>query len=251
MAKSRRVLVVDDDLSVLKMVRTAFEAAGFVVETESDSVVALRSAAEKPPDVIVTDVMMPNLDGWAFARALRMAHETALIPIIFLTALTNPDDRMTGFQLGADDFITKPFSVAELVQRVGNAIDRRARLEKELLRKKQGDWVTEQRRAAVAGSLADIGVPGLLTVLDLERKTGDLVLERASAVARLRLKDGKVFRATLLGGGAIRGVDCVCEVMAWQDGRFEFVPCPVDGPDEIQLTTTALLIEAARRHDEG
>ena len=77
------------------------------------------------PDLIITDVMMPKLDGWALVRALRSRAELALVPVIFLTALGGEEDRIRGFRLGADDYLPKPFRFEELELRVANALKKR------------------------------------------------------------------------------------------------------------------------------
>src|SRR5207247_10963213 len=82
----------------------------------------LMRADQLRPDLIITDVMMPKLDGWALVRALRSRPELALVPVIFLTALGGEEDRIRGFRLGADDYLPKPFRFEELDLRVANAL---------------------------------------------------------------------------------------------------------------------------------
>jgi diguanylate cyclase (GGDEF)-like protein len=121
---SERVLVADDDPDILSVVKVNFELEGFGVETAVDGEDALLKATATPPDVIVLDIMMPRMDGLTALHRLRGQASTANVPIILLTARGLPEDRVRGLELGADDYITKPFDINELVARVGAVIRR-------------------------------------------------------------------------------------------------------------------------------
>ncbi len=110
----RRVLVVDDDPTLLEIAATYLSAAGGVVDTAADSVAALELAAARQPDLVVLDRMIPGVDGLTVARRLR---ETSAVPIIMLTALGEPEHRIEGLEAGVDDYLGKPFSPRELVLR--------------------------------------------------------------------------------------------------------------------------------------
>ena len=114
-AEQRRILVVDDDPTVLEIVCRYLRAAGFVVDEAPDGLSALSLAEEKRPDLVVLDRMLPLLDGIEVCRRVR---STWAIPVIMLTALNQEDDRIDGLEAGADDYLAKPFSPRELVLRV-------------------------------------------------------------------------------------------------------------------------------------
>ena len=116
-----RVLVVDDDATVAEVVSRYLDREGFSVESVGDGTVALARAAADPPDLVVLDLMLPGLDGLEVCRRLR---EMAPIPVIMLTALGEESDRIVGLDLGADDYVTKPFSPRELVARVKSVLRR-------------------------------------------------------------------------------------------------------------------------------
>lgn len=119
-----RVLVVDDDETVRDVVRRYLETAGFTVDLAGDGTAALARFAERVPDLVVLDVMMPGLNGLEVCRRLR---QTSQVPIVMLTALGEEENRIAGLQLGADDYVTKPFSPKELTLRVASVL-RRARM---------------------------------------------------------------------------------------------------------------------------
>ncbi len=117
-----RILVVDDDANVAEVVTRYLEREGFEVETVSDGRVALDRALADPPDLVVLDLMLPGMDGLEVCRRLRAL---APVPVIMLTARGDEADRVIGLELGADDYVAKPFSPKELVARV-RAVLRRA-----------------------------------------------------------------------------------------------------------------------------
>lgn len=116
-----RVLIVDDDLTVRDVVRRYLERDGHTVTVVGDGETALRLAARAEPDLVVLDLMLPGIDGLEVCRRLR---EYSAVPVVMLTALGEESDRIAGLQLGADDYVTKPFSPAELALRVGSVLRR-------------------------------------------------------------------------------------------------------------------------------
>lgn len=111
----KKVLVVDDDVKTVELVEIYLKRDGYQVLTAYDGVEALSIAQESCPDLIILDLMLPDIDGLEVCRTLR--HESA-VPIIMLTARTTDQDKLTGLDLGADDYVTKPFSPRELAARV-------------------------------------------------------------------------------------------------------------------------------------
>lgn len=128
---SERVLVADDDPDILTVVKVNLELDGFEAETAVDGEDALHKATAAPPDLIILDIMMPRMDGLTALHRLRSQAATASIPIILLTARGLPEDRVRGLELGADDYITKPFDITELAARV-RAVLRRTQSARDL-----------------------------------------------------------------------------------------------------------------------
>jgi DNA-binding response OmpR family regulator len=119
------VLVADDDRDILDLLAFRLGRAGYEVVSASDGEEALRLAVERKPDLAVLDVMMPKLDGYEVTRRMRADESTKRIPVILLTARVQEHDVARGFEVGADDYMKKPFSPAELRARVQAIIGRR------------------------------------------------------------------------------------------------------------------------------
>jgi diguanylate cyclase (GGDEF)-like protein len=121
-----RVLVVDDDRNLRKIIATNLELAGFTVEVAADGPEALEKIETLLPDIVLLDLMMPHMDGYEVARRIRVHQNPAIanVPIIILTAKSETDDKLRGFEAGADDYITKPFGPQELLARVRAKIRR-------------------------------------------------------------------------------------------------------------------------------
>jgi DNA-binding response OmpR family regulator len=117
-----RILVADDDPVILRLLQVNFRLEGFHVETAPHGEEALKRAREFLPDLILLDVMMPGLDGWEVCRQLKEDASTANIPVIFLSARAQDEDRRRGYSLGVVEYVTKPFDPGALVETVRRAL---------------------------------------------------------------------------------------------------------------------------------
>ncbi|HEY2966651.1 MAG TPA: response regulator [Actinomycetota bacterium] len=118
------LLVVDDDAFIARLLEIECSAAGYDVRTAGSGDRALELAQERCPDLILADVMMPNMDGFELTRRLRMDERTAGAKVILLTARGMSADRLEGFAVGADDYVIKPFDTPELLARIGEVLAR-------------------------------------------------------------------------------------------------------------------------------
>ena len=178
---ARSVLVVDDEPKIVETVGAYLRNAGFAVTTAADGVAAVAQARARPPDLVVLDLGLPGLDGLEVARDLR---RTSSVPIIMLTARGEETDRVLGLELGADDYLVKPFSPRELVARVRAVLRRTDGAQAERERFVVGDVVVDTGRREV--SVGDRAVELTATEFDL--------------LVELARQPGRVFtRAQLLG----------------------------------------------------
>lgn len=113
---NRRILIIEDDLSILRLVHDNLAFDGYEVETESDGRLGLAHVRQFKPDLVLLDLMLPNADGLDICRSLSQGQDR--VPVIIITAKAQKDDRVLGLELGADDYVTKPFALDELLARV-------------------------------------------------------------------------------------------------------------------------------------
>ena len=168
-----RLLVVDDEKTILELLSGSLRLAGFEVTTATSGTEAVRAASSRRPDLVLLDVMMPNGNGFEALRRMRSAGIE--VPVIFLTARDEEPDRVNGFDLGADDYVTKPFSLNELLGRI-RAVLRRTR---------PGD-------------------PGSrLCIADLELDEDAHEVRRAGAVVDLTPTEYRLLRCLMLNAGRV------------------------------------------------
>jgi DNA-binding response OmpR family regulator len=181
------ILVVDDEPRIVQLVRDYLEHGGFTVLTASDGPSALRTARTGKPDLVVLDLSLPGVDGLDVARSLR---RDGVVPIIMLTARTEESDKLVGLELGADDYMTKPFSPKELVARV-RAVLRRA------------EGLATPSDVIRVGSSVELDASRMEARFDGRRV--DLTRSEFQIVSAMAAQPGRVFtRAQLLD--AVRGV---------------------------------------------
>lgn len=124
MSTTQRILLVDDDHEIVRVLRAYLEQANFLVLTAFDGETALHTIRHDRPDLVVLDLMLPDRDGWEITRQLRADEAWAGLPIIMLTARVEDTDKIIGLELGADDYITKPFNAREVVARIRTVLRR-------------------------------------------------------------------------------------------------------------------------------
>jgi DNA-binding response OmpR family regulator len=141
-----KILVIDDESNILRLVRDYLEQAGYRVLTAANAETGLHMLRRELPDLLVLDLGLPDLDGWELTRQIRSDRQLANIPIIMLTARVDDNDKIVGLELGADDYITKPFNPREVVARV-----------QAVLRRTSAGRTTFSRRISIADLTLDLG----------------------------------------------------------------------------------------------
>jgi two-component system alkaline phosphatase synthesis response regulator PhoP len=133
-AAEDRILIVDDESAIRLVCRLNLDAVGFQTLEAPDGETALELARSEQPDLILLDVMLPGIDGWGVARELGAAPETRDIPILFLSARSDPSDEARAYEVGALGYLTKPFDPEELIERIRDVLARAARGERDEVR---------------------------------------------------------------------------------------------------------------------
>ena len=170
---SKKILLVDDEPEILEISRDYLKASAFDVVTAGDGLQGLAAARREKPDLIVMDVMMPEMDGLELCKSIRRESN---VPIIMLTARVEETDKLIGLEIGADDYITKPFSPRELVARV-----------KVVLRRVSGDSAAEVLRAG------DVSLDRTHYEVQIKKRTLQLTPTEFEIMATLMSQPGRIF----------------------------------------------------------
>ena len=180
----KTILVVDDKANVRTLVREYLTAEGFRVVTAENGQTALYTARQQKPDLILLDIMMPEMDGFEFIRAYRKESET---PVILLTAKLEESDKVIGLELGADDYITKPFGMRELVARIHTVMRRAVQIPHPSFRLQIGEILLDRETHSVSvGNRAVHLTPSEFDLLALLMDTPGRVFSRLDLLEDLQ-----------------------------------------------------------------
>lgn len=250
-----RILVVDDDPWIQRIVARALGQRGHQVSLCGDAPGAFVVASKIRPDLILTSVSLPAIDGWSWWERLRTLPACADAPIIFLVSDVDTGAPATGAG-PRDQRLRKPFRMEDLERAVVTALGG-GTVQTLVANPAPEETTTEVKPSAghrplsaLRGALDQLGLSSVLTVLEMERKTGILLCERESSTARLFLRKGRVIRADS-DAPSLYGAAAVYEALSWRSGSFDFLIGDIGGVDDIQASTTFLLLEGARRADEA
>ena len=234
-----RVLLAEDEALMAQMAMDMLSELPLQILVARDGKEALAQAIEALPDLVLLDAMMPEMDGFQVAAALKENPATRDIPIIFMTARTRIEDKVRGLDLGAEDYLTKPIRREELLARVRNVLRR-----------------TESRRATtpvetslMRGRLEMMSLPNIIQMLEMERRSGTLRLSTEDRRGEILFREGQILGAAQ---GPRRGDAAVYALFTWQQGEFTFELSAGEVPAELKTSRSgqSLMMEAARRVDE-
>ncbi len=130
----KKILIVDDDTTLRVALERYLLKRGFVVQTSASGVGALKTFQDDPADLIVSDILMPEMDGFEFCRQIRMSRSGQLVPLIFLSSRSEVEDRVQAHSIGADDYLIKPFEARELLAKIDAQLERSRRINAEIVR---------------------------------------------------------------------------------------------------------------------
>jgi len=233
------IVIAEDDAALREPIVAALRGRGDHVREVADGIEALGACLNDPPDLLLSDVQMPRMDGWQLLRILRARTSLVQVPIVLLTTLSDDESRLQGYKLGVDDYIGKPIAVEELAARVDRVVERAQRSR-------------PRDRRSLRGDLEHVALVSLLSFLAVERKTG-LLFIAGEATARMYVRGGQPLRVEI-DDVPVKGADdpALAALFGWKRGQFEFAAQEVVCADELHTTVNALLLEqAGRSRDEN
>jgi two-component system OmpR family response regulator len=241
-ARKLDVLIVEDDPIFQEQAAQAFRRAGDQVRFARDGFEALASALRARPDVILSDVNMPRMDGWQLLRMIRGNPKLATVPVVFTTNLASERDRLRGYQLGVDDFVAKPFRPIELRTRAERLVQRRHTIA-----------APTDSRTTIRGDLSQVTLPSVLSLLELEQRSGAIEVN-GPVRGVLWVARGRALRCRLSDRRNAKPstpMQCAFALLGARSGEFVFTASDAEVDDELSTSITALLMEHARISDES
>jgi CheY-like chemotaxis protein len=263
-----KVVVVEDDPKLRRFLEVLLSAESYAVHCAGDGEEGLELVRRVRPVLILSDIMMPKMDGFELLRRIRIDPATAAIPLIFLTAKASVDERVAGLKLGADDYIVKPFAPAELGSRV-KAVLRRSTLkatEPELHPKRQpprscaagrgliaAEMFTQSPQVLLAGQLSAVTLIDVLQSISWSGVSGRLEI-CGNDHGVLELRNGQLIHAEVTTKRkTIQGLKAWFRLAYWTEGLFEFLgvdKAEAPPPRTIETPLQTLLMDAAYYRDE-
>lgn len=223
------ILIVDDEPQILELLETSLRTLGARIVTASNGHMACEKVKRYAPSLIISDLAMPGMDGSQFFEWVKSQPEHARVPFVCLSSIGSEAERVAAFEMGVEDYWTKPFHPTEIRYRV-----------KHLLRR-------IRRPVDFQGKLSQVNLAEIIQILESGRRTGLLTIESGGEQAYLYFRDGVILNAEC---GELFGERAVFHLVGWTNGDFAFCAMPMLRERVIQLSPQQLLMEAFRRFDE-
>ena len=229
----KKILIVDDDPNVTKILKMVFIKQNHHVIIAEDGESAIDKTRTELPDLILSDVAMPGIDGFEFYSRLQKNSKTAGIPFVFLTGQKEADEQLKGLRMGAAEYVTKPFDLKSLRHTVEDVFAK-----------------AEKQKFDFGGNLETMNLEDIIQVLEINVKTGELMftVHGDQHIGSVFFKKGNIIFAVT---GSLEGEEAVYELITKNQGYANFYSKDVDMPVTISGSNMALLLEGARMQDEG
>lgn len=225
-----KAFIVDDDPIMGNVLEVKLSEAGFEAEYFSSSEEALERIRKIRPDIIISDIIMPRIDGYELHRLIRQDPGTAGIPFIFLSAKTDLSDQLKGLQMGADDYVCKPFKIENLVERIETVMERAAKAR------------SFHSQSDFSGNLAKMNLNDVLQIVELNYKSGELVVNNheGEKIGMVLFRNGRLINAST---GTLKGKEAFYNLMHEVEGYFDFFSRTNNEPELITESNREILLE--------
>lgn len=235
-----KILIADDNPQVLRLLNIFLTKAeeGYDIIQAENGEIALQLANEEKPDLIISDIMMPKMDGIELCWMIRENSEIPLVPFIFLTSFKDRETAVRGLRAGADDYLTKPVDKNKLVASVKDLLERKMNLDS--LKD------TTEKHKGFSGDLQDLSVVELVQLLNLNKKSGLLKIDN-DVKAFVYINQGNLWAVRK---GEKSGEEAFYDIVAQNKGTFQFDVSEVSVEQNIMNSTMTVIMEACRVTDE-
>ena len=232
------ILIIDDDDTTIALLNRILEKEGFQVCQAQNGMNALERIQISRPDLIISDIVMPELDGFRLFGMLQESSATSDIPFIFLSAKDDPVDQLRGLRMGANEYLVKPFKASDVLNTVDKVLEKAARS-----RGLKADM-------DIGGKLALISLIDVIQLIEANEKTGELAVTSpyGEKIGSVFLSNGQVIDAVTK---QLEGEEAFFELASRSDGFFDFSIREITPADKIKKETIALALEASRLNDEA
>jgi CheY-like chemotaxis protein len=232
-----KVLIVDDDPFLVLSLKLHFSELGVEVEDARDGIEALEKVVKFDPDIILSEIMMPRMDGYELHKQLYKDPDMGNIPFIFLTAKDDISDQVNGYRMGVDDYICKPFEINDLTQRIQHAIERTEKIR------------NLRTKADFCGNLSQTAWTDIFQLIELNYKTGELLFlsPEEEYIGKTYFNDGRLFNAKV---GRFEGEEAFYALMSVGKGFFEFFSKIIHASPLIKSSNTSILLQGSRMVEE-
>ncbi len=238
---AKNILIVDDNPQVLKLLHIFLTKAGYHPIEAENGEIGLQMANEHKPDLIISDVMMPGMDGIEFCWMIRENSEVPNIPFIFLTSFNDPETRIKGFRTGADKYLIKPIDRVKLISTVEELLSRFDRVKK----LEEMDKIGEA--SSIKGDLKELSIVEIVQMFNLSKKTGILHIAGKST-GEIFLLSGQIQAAFC---GDVTGEKAILKLVEMGEGTFVFeTKETLDQEKNIEGSTMNIIMEACQIMDE-
>ncbi len=235
-----RVLMVDDEISYLTVLKLKLVNEGFNVTAVDNAADALATMEKDPPDLVVADVLMPEMDGLAMFRKMQDSHARwGEVPLIFISGKDDPQTKVEALHLGAEDFLVKPVDLKELAARIRNIIRRDS--------KRRNGPSGPPQATGVMGDLKNLGIPDIVQTLHLGLKTACVRINGSGGEGMIWFENGRIRHCEL---GKSTGEGAFYEMLRWQEGPFVIAHGQTTKLRTIEMDEMQLMMEGLRRLDE-
>ncbi len=238
---AEKILIVDDNPHVLKLLSISLQKAGYEVQTAENGDQGIELVNKFKPDLVISDVMMPQTDGIEFCWMVRESSEIPMVPFIFLTSLNDQDMEIRGFRAGADEYLIKPVDRNVLLEKVETLLKRAKRV------KTVEDEQVSQKKG-FEGNIADLSLAEMIQLLNLNKRSGtmDIIADKKGQIV---FENGEMIYSVY--DDKFLGEEAIAKLVMLKQGIFKFEPVVTQKVERnIHGSTMNVLLEACRLMDE-